>query len=83
MRDFFISSFEKLVSVIVILLMLGTVVGAVGASMTPDGGLLFGVAVLIGGGLYTILVGGMLYLALGIYNNTKRTAEAVEQLAAR
>jgi hypothetical protein len=30
-----------------------------------------------------ILIAGSLYLALGIYNNTKRTAEAIERLASK
>ena len=28
-----------------------------------------------------VLMGGMVYLGLGIYNNTRRTAEAVERLS--
>jgi len=37
--------------------------------------------VLIFGGLYVVLMGGMMYLFLGIYDNTKRTAEATERMA--
>lgn len=44
---------------------------------------LVGLGILIGGALYVVLVGGFLYMGVGIYQNTKRTAEAVEKLAAR
>jgi hypothetical protein len=45
-----------------------------------NGGFLAGLAVLVGGTIYVILVGGMLFLFLGIYQNTKRTAAAVEAM---
>lgn len=79
MRDFFIGSFEKLVAVIIILFALGVLIGGLAAMFTQ--GFLQGIGILIGGGLYVIMMGGMLYLALGIYHNTKRTAEAIERLA--
>ena len=84
MGNFFISAFEKLVGVVVVLLLLAVVGGAVLATMQPGGGgILAAFAVLVVGTLYVILIAGSLYLALGIYNNTKRTAEAVERLAAK
>jgi len=84
MGNFFISAFEKLVGVVVVLLLIGVAIGAIFALVEPMGGcLLPALLVLIGGSLYVILIGGSLYLALGIYNNTKRTAEAVERLAAK
>lgn len=83
MRDFFIDSFEKLVGVIVILLSIGVVLGA-GATMlggNPGGpnGLLGGLIILIVGAIYIIFVGGIMYLGLGIYQNTKRMADAMER----
>ena len=45
-----------------------------------NGGFFAGIGVLIGGAIYVILTAGMLYLFLGIYQNTKRTADAVEEL---
>lgn len=78
MRDFFIGSFEKLISVLIILLGIGVVIGAL-AAMAQEG-FFAGIAVLIGGAIYTVVMGGMLYLAFGIYHNTKRTAEAVERM---
>lgn len=50
----------------------------------PGGeGLLMALVVWLVGALYLFLVAGLIYLGLGIYNNTRRTAEAVEQLVAR
>lgn len=87
MRDFFVNSLEKLISVIVVLLVLAVVGAAAAAAFggmnggppSPAAGL----AILIGGALYVIMVGGFLYMGVGIYQNTKRTAEAVEKLAGR
>ncbi|PKP69137.1 MAG: hypothetical protein CVT82_12025 [Alphaproteobacteria bacterium HGW-Alphaproteobacteria-4] len=91
MRDFFINTFEILVGVIVVLLCLGVVVFAGiaafgGGNMMGPGapsGPLMGLAILVGGAIYVIFIAGLMYLGLGIYQNTKRTAEAVERLSAR
>ena len=90
MRDFFINSLEILVSVFVVILALGVLVAAGaaafgGGNMGPGGmsGPLAGVAILVGGALYVILVGGLLYMGIGIYQNTKRSAEALERMATR
>ena len=40
-----------------------------------------GVAILIVGVIYTIFIGGLMYLGLGIYHNTRRMAEALERQA--
>jgi hypothetical protein len=84
MRDFFINSFEKLVGVIVILLCIGVVVGALAALFGAGGpngpsGLLGALFILIGGAIYIIFVGGLMYLGLGIYQNTKRMADLLER----
>ncbi len=79
MRDFFINSFEKLITVIVAISALGTVIAGL-TTMFSDGGFFGGILVLILGAIYTIVLGGVLYLAFGIYHNTKRTADAVERL---
>jgi len=81
MRDFFISSLEKLITVVVILMCIAVVVGAGGMMISPQGGILPAIGVLIGGSLYVVLMGGMMYLFLGIHDNTKRTAEATERMA--
>ncbi|WP_071674502.1 hypothetical protein [Nioella nitratireducens] len=78
MRDFFIGLLDKLIAVLVILMIVGVLVGTVVAATSPMGGALQAVGVLIGGGLYVILMAGMMYLFLGIYHNTKRTADILE-----
>ncbi|APG48435.1 hypothetical protein [Phaeobacter porticola] len=84
MDNLSISAFEKLVGVDVVLLLLAVVGGAVLATMQPGGGgILAALGVLVVGTLYVILIAGSLDLALGIYNDTKRTAEAVERLASK
>jgi uncharacterized membrane protein len=92
MRDFFIKAFEILVGVIVVLMAIGILLaaGAVafGSPMGMNGmmgqtGILPGLVVLIAGTLYLTFVGGLLYLGLGIYHNTRRTAEATERLVDR
>jgi len=90
MRDFFINSLEVLVGVIVVILGIGVLVAAAAATFGGGGGMgpggmggggpLVGIAILIGGGLYIIIVGGFLYMGIGIYQNTRRTADAVEKL---
>lgn len=81
MRDFFINAFEKLVGVIVILMIIGIVVAAIAAGTQRDVGLAGAIGILIGGGIYVIVMGGLMYLGLGIYNNTRRSAEALEEMA--
>lgn len=86
MRDFFIRSLEILINIVVVVAMIGVVIGA-GISMAnpPPGapGVLVGLAVLVGGGLYIVLMAGFMYLGLGIYQNTRRTAEILERMAAQ
>ena len=81
MRDFFIEWFEKLVTVIVVIICVGVLIGSL-ATMASEG-LIAGLLVLIGGAVYAVMMGGMLYLVLGVYHNTRRTAEAIEMLAAQ
>ena len=90
MRDFFINSLEILVSVFVVLLSLGVLVGAAavafgGGSMGPGGmsGPLAGIAILVGGALYVVFIGGFMFMGIGIYQNTKRSAEALEKLLSK
>jgi hypothetical protein len=85
MRDFFISWFERLVGVIIILaaaaVLIGSIATMAGVTGQP-GGFLAGLALLVFGMIYVIFLGGALYLGLGIYQNTKRTAEALENRGA-
>lgn len=82
MRDFFLNSFEILVEVIVGLMCLGVVIlAAVPLFSGHDGSLLMAVGILVGGGLYVVLMGGILYLVLSMHDSMKRTAAAVEKMA--
>ena len=93
MRDFFIRSLEVLISVIIVVAAIAIVIfaglaafgggGVGGMGGMGMGGPLAGLAILVGGGIYLILIGGFMYLGRGIYQNTTRTAEAIEKLAAR
>jgi hypothetical protein len=80
MRDFFINSLEMLINILVVLMVIGVVIAAGVIMFDRSGGILPALAVLFGGAIYIILVGGMLFLFLGIYQNTKRTAAAVEAI---
>lgn len=82
MRDFFISAFEKLVGVIVVLMSLAVLSAAVLVFFdNNNAGPLMALGVVIVGALYVVVTAGMLYLFLGIHNNTKRAAEALERAA--
>ena len=86
MRDFFINSLQKIVAVLIIVMAVAVLAGGLGvmfAGPAQGGGFLPGLMVLIFGAVYVLVVGGFLYLALGVYDNTKRTAEAVEAMAAK
>jgi hypothetical protein len=86
MRDLFIGLMEKVINVIVVIAAIAIVIAAIAALFNagshmgmPGGGALAALAILVGGGLYLIIVAGFMYLGLGIYQNTKRTAELLEQ----
>jgi len=91
MRDFFIRGLEMVINVIVVLFAIVIVLAAgatafgAGSGMTGPGGMpiaggpIAGLMILVGGFIYLLLVGGFMYLGLGIYQNTKRTAEALER----
>lgn len=84
MRDFFIRGMEMIINVVVVLGIIAIVIGAIATANSPyGGGALQGLAVFLGGTLSLIMMAGGIYLALGIYSNTRRTAEAVERLLAR
>lgn len=84
MRDFFIGALDKIVGGIIVLLGLAVIVMAIVALFTPQGGGIFAaLMILIGGAFYVLMTGGMLYLFLGIYKNTKITADATLELLER
>ena len=88
MRDFFIRGFEAILSVVLVIAAIG--IGAV-AGMTAFGnatviqglpagasGPVAGLIILVVGFVALLVYGGLLYLGLGIYHNTRRTAMALE-----
>ena len=83
MRDFFIRWLERLIGVVVILFAIGVVVGAgaalFGQGPNGEGGILAALLILVVGAIYVVFLGGFMYLGLGIYQNTKRMAEALER----
>lgn len=83
MRDFFIFWMERIVNVVIVLGAAGVLIGGIVVMFAPTGGFLQGILTWIFGAIYLILMGGMIYLGLGIYNNTRRTADAVEALTRR
>jgi cytochrome c-type biogenesis protein CcmH/NrfG len=94
MRDFFIGGFEILLGIIIVLLIIGVIAFAGvaafgGGSMMVmngqpmPGGPAVGAAILVAGLIYVLFVGGFMYLGLGIYQNTKRTAAAMERMAGK
>jgi len=85
MRDFFIFWFERLVGVIIVVAGIAVLIGGIAtmAGVTGQpGGFVAGLAILVFGSIYVIFLGGALYLGLGIYQNTKRAAEALENRGA-
>ena len=81
MADFFIRGFGMIINVLVIIMVLGVIAAsgfaAFGGGQVIQGmdGPLAGLVILIGGLLYVVFVAGLMYLGLGIYHNTKRTAD--------
>ncbi|MFQ1699426.1 hypothetical protein ACJ5NV_02410 [Loktanella agnita] len=92
MRDFFIRSLDLLIGLFVILAILGVLLAAFAATSggmsgpngaPVGGGPIAGLLVLVLGLLYVCFVAGFMYLGLGIYHNTRRTADAVERMAGK
>lgn len=81
MRDFFILWFERLISVIIAIAAIILVIVSF-VALGQQGVLAF-LAVLIGGGIYLVLIGGAMFLGLGIYQNTKKSAELLERIASK
>lgn len=83
MRDFFILWMERIINVVIVIGAIAVVISGLVAMFSAQGGFLQGVMIWVIGAIYLVLMGGMIYLGLGIYNNTRRTAEAIEQLNSR
>jgi hypothetical protein len=80
MREFVIKSLDILIWVVGGLIAL---IGVGAGLFALVQGQVQGLLLIILGPLYAILFCGMFLLAVGVYNHTKRTAEALEKLAAR
>ena len=88
MRDFFIRGFEAILTVVLILAAVLIVVAAGVAAfgnptaieVLPAGasGPVAGAIILVVGFIVLLVNGGLLFLGLGIYHNTRRAAEALE-----
>lgn len=83
MRRFFIDNFEDAIGALIILLTLVVLVSAMALMFASGEGLFAGFIVLFIGAVSVLFFGGSLYLLLGTYQNTKRTAEAMEKLVSR
>ncbi len=59
------------------------VVGVVAGIVALAQGQVMGLGIIVGGLLYAVVFMGMFFLVIGIHDNTKRTAEAIEKLASR
>ncbi|MGL4319641.1 MAG: hypothetical protein ACRCS3_02155 [Paracoccaceae bacterium] len=80
MREFIIKSLDILIWVVGAIIAIGGIgAGLFALANGQPQGLLF----LILGPIYAILFCGMFLLAVGVYNHTRRTAEALEKLASR
>ncbi|MEM7641206.1 MAG: hypothetical protein AAF366_01610 [Pseudomonadota bacterium] len=89
MRDFFIEALELIIGFFLIAASVFVAVVAIGAlfgGVTLGGGLptiegpWAAVIFAVSGTVVLLAVGGALYLGLGIYANTRRTADALELL---
>ncbi|WGH79514.1 hypothetical protein [Jannaschia ovalis] len=79
MRDFFIRALDRIVGLVVILGAVAVLGGAAATLVSAEGGLFPALLILVGGSFYLLVAGGLLYLFLGIHENTRRTAEALER----
>ena len=73
MRDFFINSAERLLVGFAALALLAVAVAGIGAMLQPFGSFWQGLAILLGGGLYVVVMAGLMFVAFGIYRNTQET----------
>jgi hypothetical protein len=80
MRDFVIKSLDVLIWIVGGLFAVGGILGGLYAVLNGEIG---GLAFIVLGPIYAIIFCGMFLLAIGVYNNTRRTAEALEKLASR
>lgn len=80
MRDFVIKSLDIVIWIVGGLIV---VAGVVAGLLAVGNGQMQGLIFVILAPIYAIIFCGMFLLAIGVYNNTRRTAEALEKLASR
>lgn len=78
MRSLIINSLDFLVWLMAGLV---AIAGLVAGGMALANGQVQGLAIMIGAVLYAIIFAGMFFIVIGIHENTKRTAAAVERLS--
>lgn len=72
-----------IVDALVIIMLIGVVLSTLATLFNPHFGFFSALIALIGGLAAVALTAGSLYLLLGIYEHSKRTAEATEALLRR
>ena len=80
MRETIIKIFEILIWIIGALYAIG---GVIGGLFVLAQGEIAGLGIIIGGLLGAVVIMALFFIQIGIYNNTRRTADAVEKLAGR
>jgi len=80
MRETIIKIFEILIWIIGALYAIGGVIGGI---FVLAQGEVAGLGIIIGGLLGAVVIMALFFIQIGIYNNTRRTADAVEKLAGR
>lgn len=82
MRDFFIDTTEKLIAAFIVLAAIVLIIGSLLTMFSGvPGSFVRGIAILVGGGIYLLVTGGIVYVAFGIYRNTQETNRLLAQLA--
>lgn len=80
MREMIIRSLDMIVWVVAALM---AIVGIIAGLAALAQGEIAGLAIMIGGLLYAVVFAGTFFLLIGVYNNTGRTADAVEKMAGK
>jgi len=80
MKDMIIKSLEVIVWIVAGFYALAGVLGGLFALVQGE---LVGLALIIGGPIVAVLIAGGMFIGIGIHDNTRRTAAAMEKLAAR
>ena len=78
MRETIIKSLDVLVWIFAGLIAVGSVIAGL---IAVGNGQYLGLLIAVGGVLEAVIFAGTFFMFMGVYNNTRRTAEAVEKLA--